>query len=115
VDASGKIFDFQVSPRRNVASAKAFFRKVVRSQRLSPETITLDSYAAAHLAACEQEQGRLPDLKKLRSSKFLNNLSEQGNRNVKSRPGPMLGLKSLTSAARQFEVSSSCTAFAKAS
>jgi len=99
VDASGKTVDFRLSPRRNVASAKAFFRKAVRSQRRSPETITLDGYAASHRAVRElQEQGRLPDLTKLRSSKYLN-LIEQDHRNVKSRLGPMLGLKSFTSAA----------------
>jgi len=37
-------------------------------------------------------------LTKLRSSKYLNNLIEQDHRNVKSRLGPMLGLKSFTSA-----------------
>jgi len=100
VDASGKTVDFRLSPRRNVASAKAFFRKAVRSQRRSPETITLDGYAASHRAVRElQEQGRLPDLTKLRSSKYLNNQIEQDHRNVKSRLGAMLGLKSFASAA----------------
>jgi len=47
VDSAGKTVDFRLSPRRNVASAKAFFRKAVRSQRRSPETITLDGYAAS--------------------------------------------------------------------
>ena len=100
VDASGKTVDFRLSPRRNVASAKAFFRKALRSQRQSPETITLDGYAASHRAVREfQRQGRLSNLTKLRSSKYLNNLIEQDHRNVKSRLGPMLSLKSLTSAA----------------
>ena len=100
VDASGKTIDFRLSPRRNVVSAKAFFRKAVRSQRRSPETITLDGYAASHRAVRElQEQGRLPELTKLRSSKYLNNLIEQDHRNVKSRLGTMLGLKSFASAA----------------
>ena len=100
VDASGKTVDFRLSPRRNVASAKAFFLKALRSQRQSPETITLDGYAASHRAVRElQQQGRLPNLTKLRSSKYLNNLIEQDHRNVKSRLAPMLGLKSFTSAA----------------
>jgi len=78
VDASGKTVDFRLSPRRNVASAKAFFRKAMRSQRRPPETITLDGYAASHRAVRElQEQGRLPNLTKLRSSKYLNTLIEQ--------------------------------------
>ena len=100
VDGSGKTVDFRLSPQRNVAAAKAFFRKAVRSQRRSPETITLDGYAASHRAVRElQEQRRPPDLTKLRSSKYLDNLIEQDHRNVKSRLGPMLGLKSVTSAA----------------
>jgi transposase-like protein len=100
VDASGKTVDFRLSPRRNVASAKAFFRKALRSQSRPPKTITLDGYAASHRAVRElQEQGRLPDLTKLRSSKYLNNLVEQDHRNVKSRLGAMLGLKSFASAA----------------
>ena len=100
VDASGKTVDFRLSPRRNVASAKAFFRKAVRSQRRSPETITLDGYAASHRAVRElQQQGRLSNLTKLRSSKYLNNLIEQDHRNVKSRLGTMLGLKSFACAA----------------
>lgn len=100
VDASGKTIDFRLSPRRNVASAKAFFRKAARSQGRSPETITLDGYAASHRAVRElQQQGRLPELTKLRSSKYLNNLIEQDHRNVKSRLSVMLGLKSFASAA----------------
>lgn len=100
VDASGKTVDFRLSPRRNVASVKAFFRKALRSKRQSPETITLDGYAASHRdVRVLQRQGRLPNLTKLRSSKYLNNLIEQDHRNIKSRLGPMLGLKSLTPAA----------------
>ncbi|MFC3461479.1 IS6 family transposase [Massilia haematophila] len=99
VDASGKTVDFRLSPRRDVASAKAFFRKAIRSQGRSPETITLDGYATSHRAVRElQQQGRLSELTKLRSSKYLNNLIEQDHRNVKSRLGPMLGFKSFACA-----------------
>jgi transposase-like protein len=100
VDASGQTVDFRLSPRRNVASAKAFFRKAVRSQGRSPETVTLDGYAASHRAVRElQQQGMLAKVTKLRSSKYLNNLIEQDHRNVKSRLGVMLGLKGFASAA----------------
>jgi transposase-like protein len=99
VDAAGKTVDFRLSPRRTVASAKAFFRKAVRSQGRSPKAITLDGYAASHRAVRElQQQGRLSDLTTLRSSKYLNNLVEQDHRYVKSRLGAMLGLKNFTSA-----------------
>jgi transposase-like protein len=100
VDSSGKTVDFRLSPRRNVASAKAFFRKAIRVQGRSPEKITLDGYAASHRAVRElQQHGKLADLKELRSSKYLNNLIEQDHRNPKSRLGAMLGLKSFASAA----------------
>jgi len=63
VDSAGNTVDFRLSPRRNVASAKAFFRKAIRSQGRSPETITLDGYAASHRAVRElQERGRLPEM-----------------------------------------------------
>lgn len=99
VDSSGKTVDCRLSPRRTVASAKAFFRKAIRSQGRSPETVTLDGYAASHRAVRELlQQGKLADLRERRSSKYLNNLIEQGHRNIKSRLGPMLGLKSFASA-----------------
>jgi transposase-like protein len=67
VDSSGKTVDFRLSPRRNVASAKAFFRKAIRVQGQSPEKITLDGYAASHRAVLElQQHGELADLKELR-------------------------------------------------
>lgn len=116
VDASGKTIDFPLSPRRNVAAVKAFFRLALRSQRQSSETITLDGCAAAHRAVRElQVPGRLPALAKLRSSKYLYDLIEQDHRNVKSRLGDMPGLKSFVSAATTIVGSSSCIAFAKAS
>jgi transposase-like protein len=101
VDSEGKTVDFRLSPRRNVASSKAFFRKAINSQGRSPETITLDGYAASHRAVRElQQQGRLADLRELRSpKKDLNNLIEQDRRSVKSKLGTMLGLKSFGSAA----------------
>lgn len=69
VDAAGKTVDFRLSPWRNVASANAFLRKAIRSQGRSPETVTLDGYAASHRGVRElQQQGRLTDRMKLRSS-----------------------------------------------
>jgi transposase-like protein len=100
VDSAGKTVDFRLSPRRNLSSAKAFFRKAICSQGRSPLSITLDGYAASHRAVRElQQQGRLAGPTKLRSSKYLNNLIEQDHRNIKSRLSAMLGLKSFASAA----------------
>src|SRR5246127_2870752 len=60
VDRVGKTVDFRLSTRRNVAAAKAFFRKAVKSQGSTPTTITLDGYAASHRAVREmQADGQL--------------------------------------------------------
>ena len=88
------------APRRDVAAAKAFFRKAIKGQGSSPRTVTLDGYAASHRAVREMKaDGELPCDTKLRSSKYLNNLIEQDHRGVKLRIGPMLGFKRFRTAA----------------
>ena len=100
MDEAGQTIDFRLSRTRDVAAAKAFFKKAVRHQGRSPQTITLDGYAASHRALRElREYGLLPKRMKLRSSKYLNNLIEQDHRGIKSRTRPMLGFKSFASAA----------------
>ena len=100
VDRAGKTVDFRLSPRRDVAAAKAFFRKAVKSQGSTPTTITLDGYAASHRAVREMKaDGHLAADTKLRSSKYLNNLIEQDHRGIKLRIGPMLGFKRFRTAA----------------
>jgi len=100
VDRAGNAVDFRLSPRRDVAAAKAFFRKAIKAQGSGPLTITLDGYAASRRAVREMKaDGELPADTKLRSSKYLNNLIEQDHRGVKSRIGPMLGFKRLKTAA----------------
>ena len=47
VDNQGKTIDFRLSPRRDVAAAKAFFRKALNTQGRTPESVTLDGYAAS--------------------------------------------------------------------
>jgi transposase, IS6 family len=42
VDREGKTVDFRLSTKRDVAAAKAFFRKAIKSQGSTPRTITLD-------------------------------------------------------------------------
>jgi transposase-like protein len=100
VDRAGKTVDFRLSSRRDVAAAKAFFRKAVKTQGSTPTTITLDGYAASHRAVREmQADGQLAAVTTLRSSKYLNNLIEQDHRGVKLRIGPMLGFKRFRTAA----------------
>ncbi len=100
VDRAGRTVDFRLSANRDVAAAKAFFRKAVKSQQRAPQTITLDGYAASHCAVRElKADGSLPADTKLRSSKYLNNLIEQDHRGVKQRIAVMLGFKGFRTAA----------------
>ena len=70
VDRAGRTVDFRLSARRDVAAAKAFFRKALKSQQRPPQTITLDGYAASHRAVRElKADGSLPTDTRLRSSK----------------------------------------------
>ena len=100
VDPAGRTVDFRLSAKRDVAAAKAFFRKAIRNQQRPPQTITLDGYAASHRAVRElKAEGLLPADTKLRSSKYLNNLIEQDHRGVKQRIAVMLGFKGFRNAA----------------
>ncbi|MBW4091504.1 MAG: IS6 family transposase [Proteobacteria bacterium] len=100
VDRAGNTVDFRLSRKRDVAAAKAFFRKAIKGQGSGPRTVTLDGYAASHRAVREMKaDGELAAETKLRSSKYLNNLIEQDHRRVKSRIGPMLGFKRFKTAA----------------
>lgn len=87
VDARGKTIDFRLSPKRDVAAAKAFFRNAFNTQqRRAPRTITLDGYQASHRAVRERcaERRKLRAIK-VRSCQYLNNIVEQDHRNIKSR------------------------------
>ena len=89
-----------MSAKREVAAAKGFFRKAIKSQQRAPQTITLDGYAASHRAVRElKADGLLPPDTKLRSSKHPNNLIEQDHRGVKQRIAVMLGFKGFGNAA----------------
>ena len=89
-----------MSASRDVAAAKAFFRKAIKSHQRPPQTITLDGYAASHRAVRElKADGSLPTDTKQRSSKYLNNLIEQDHRSVKQRIAVMLGFKQFRHAA----------------
>jgi transposase-like protein len=100
VDKAGQTIDFRLSRTRDVAVAKAFFKKAIRHEGRSPHTITLDGYAASHRAVREMRtDGLLPKRTVVRSSQYLNNLIEQDHRGVKSRTRPMLGFKNFKSAA----------------
>jgi transposase-like protein len=94
VDKAGKTVDFLLRAKRDVAAAKAFFRRAFNSQGRLPRAITLDGYQASHRAAREfLDEHRRGKRTKVRSSKFLNNRIEQDHRSIKFRLKPMLWLK----------------------
>ena len=53
VDKEGKTVDVLLRAKRDVAAAKAFFRRAFRGQGRLPHKITLDGYQASHRAAKE--------------------------------------------------------------
>jgi transposase-like protein len=85
--------DFRLSERRDVAAAKAFFRKAMKHNG-NPRVITLDAYAASHRAVADlKAEGKMPKRVRVRSSKYLNNGIEQDHRRIKQRIYRMLGFK----------------------
>jgi len=94
VDARGNTVDFRLSLKRDVAAAKAFFRKAFKTQGRVPRTITLDGYRASHRAVRElRAEDRKLRAVTVRSCQYLNNIVEQDHRGMKRRLQPMLGLK----------------------
>jgi transposase-like protein len=94
VDRDGNTVDFRLSRKRDVAAAKAFFRKALKTQCRAPLSIKLDGYAASHRAVREMPaEDIIWKDTKLRSSKYLNDMIEQDHRSVKSRIVSMLGFK----------------------
>ena len=51
VDKAGKTVDFLLRAKRDVAAARAFFRRAFAGHGRLPHKITLDGYQASHRAA----------------------------------------------------------------
>jgi transposase-like protein len=68
VDRAGRTVDFFLSEYRDVNAAKTFLRRAMKNTR-KPTKITLDAYAASHLAVREmKEAGELSKRVIVRSS-----------------------------------------------
>jgi transposase-like protein len=116
-----------LSERRDIAAAKRFFTQAIKKRGV-PQKITLDGYAASHIAVSElQAEGTLPATLLVRTNRYLNNVIEQDHRRVKQRVKPMLGFKRFAHAAitlsgielvhqikkGQFDVSALCSSGAR--
>jgi transposase-like protein len=102
VDAAGQTIDFLLSPKRDAAAAKRFFRKALKqAHTVNPRTITVDKNAAYPIATKSMKlDGELWRFTKLRQVKFLNNIVEQDHRRIKRLVRPGLGFKSFTAASQ---------------
>jgi IS6 family transposase len=102
VDSLGQTIDFLLSPRRDAASAKRFFRKALAQVHTgNPRAITVDKNPAYPRATAEMKRGReLWRVARLRQCKYLNNIVEQDHRRIKRLVRPGLGFGSLPTARR---------------
>ncbi len=89
VDSSGQTIDFLLTAKRDTAAALRIFRKAM-AHHGQPEVVTTDK---SGLAALNQGKASNETIV-VRQQKYLNNLVEQGHRNIKRRIRPMLGFKS---------------------
>jgi transposase-like protein len=104
VDGKGKTVESYLSRTRDIAAAKAFFRKALKHHG-EPRSITLDGFEPSHAALRRMGMRnefnfRWANPVKIRSCKYLNNIVEQDHRRVKFRIVPMLGFKSFYNARR---------------
>jgi IS6 family transposase len=102
VDSLGQTIDFLLSPRRDAAAAKRFFRKALaQPHTVNPRTITVDKNPAYPRAATElKRSGDLWRFPRLRQCKYLDNIVEQDHRRIKRLVRPGLGFGSLRTARR---------------
>jgi putative transposase len=107
VDKQGKTVDFLLTAKRDMAAAKRFFDKAMAANG-APDKIAMDKSGANKAAIDELNAGRAV-LITVRQVKYLNNIVGQDHRAIKRVTKPMLGLKSIRSAAMCWPASSSCT------
>jgi transposase-like protein len=102
VDERGRAGASHLSRTRDVAAAKAFFRKALKRHG-QPRTITLDGFEPTHSALRRMGMRnefnfRWDNPVRIRCCQYLNNIVEQDHRRIKSRIQPMLGFKSFYNA-----------------
>jgi transposase-like protein len=102
VDSRGQTIDFLLSPRRDTAAAKRFFRKAIaQPHTVNPRTLTVDKNPAYPRAVADMKRdGELWRRSRLRQCKYLNNIVEQDHRRIKRLARPGLGFGSFRTARR---------------
>jgi transposase-like protein len=105
LDKEGQTIEFMLSAKRDIAAAKRFFKKVMRSDhRRLPFSISVDKNAAYPDAfAAAQEEKVLPVDCRLRRVKYLNNVIEQDHRFIRRRWRAMQCFRSFHTAERTIE------------
>ncbi|GAB0120142.1 hypothetical protein Acid7E03_42140 [Acidisoma sp. 7E03] len=101
-DRLGQTIDFRLSPRRDAASAKRFFRKALAQDHTgNPRTITVDKNPAYPRSTAEMKRGgALWRFVRLRQCKYLYNVVAQDHRRTMRLVTPGLGFGSLPTARR---------------
>ena len=106
IDSVGDTVEFHFSEHRDLPAAKRFFQKALdRHDR--PDRVVIDGSPTNHEAVVSCENAHRPPTNApmssraitIRRSKYLNNRIEQDHRRIKRRIRPMLGFKSVESAA----------------
>ncbi len=105
VDKEGQTIEFMLSAKRDISSAKRFFKKVMKADhRRLPFSISVDKNATYPNAfTASQDEKTLPHDCKLRRVKYLNNIIEQDHRFVKKRVRAAQCYKSFTTAERTLQ------------
>ena len=103
ITAGGQTLDFYLSPKRNVAAAKRFLAKTLRSNTSAgfPRVINTDKAPSLSKAIIElKEEGICPQTVEHRQVKYLNNVLEGDHGRLKRILGPKGAFKNRTSAYR---------------
>lgn len=102
VDCGGQTLDFMLSERRDLISARNFFRRATSANGV-PERVVIDK-SGANLAGLQALNTILKFTDsdrtiEIRQVKYVNNIVEQDHRFIKRITGPMMGFKAFHSAA----------------
>ena len=100
VDSEGNTIDFLVSPKRDAAAAKRFFRKALRAPgHPRPRVINVDGNPSyPKVVAALKASGELGRRCQYRPVPYLNNIVEQDHRSIKRRVRASQGFRSLDGA-----------------